>query len=95
MMASSPRLKVIGVHGIGCDHVDLLAAHELGKVVLNTPDALTVTVAEMTVAMILSMTRRIASADRAVRNGDWGRKYSDLIGVELRGKPSDSSASAG
>jgi D-3-phosphoglycerate dehydrogenase len=86
MMASSPRLKVIGVHGIGCDHVDLPAARELGKVVLNTPDALTVTVAEMTVAMILSMTRRIASADRAVKNGDWGRKYSDLIGVELMGK---------
>lgn len=86
MMEASPRLKAVGVHGIGCDHVDLAAAAELGKVVLNTPDALTVTVAEMTIAMMLSMTRRIASADRAVREGGWARKYGDLIGVELMGK---------
>ena len=59
---------------------------ELGKVVLNTPDALTVTVAEMAVALMLSMTRRIASADKAVREGGWARKYGDLIGIELMGK---------
>jgi len=86
IMVVSPRLKVVGVHGIGCDHVDLAAARELGKVVLNTPDALSVTVAEMTVALMLSMTRRIVAADRAVRAGQWERKYGDLIGVELMGK---------
>jgi D-3-phosphoglycerate dehydrogenase len=86
IIESSPRLRVVGVHGIGCDHVDLAAAAELGKVVLNTPDALTVTVAEMTLAMMLSMTRRIASADRAMREGGWARKYADLIGIELMGK---------
>jgi D-3-phosphoglycerate dehydrogenase len=86
ILVTSPRLRVVGVHGIGCDHVDLAAATELGKVVLNTPDALTVTVAEMTVALMLSMTRRIASADKATRVGGWARKYSDLIGVELMGK---------
>lgn len=86
IMAASPHLKAVGVHGIGCDHVDLAAARDLGKVVLNTPDALTVTVAEMAVALMLSMTRRIASADKAVRTGGWTRKYSDLIGVELMGK---------
>jgi D-3-phosphoglycerate dehydrogenase len=85
-MLASPNLKAIGVHGVGCDHVDLAAAKNLGKVVINTPDALTVTVAEMTIAMMLSMTRRIALADRAVRTGGWTRKYSDLIGVELMGK---------
>ncbi|MDP2900512.1 MAG: NAD(P)-dependent oxidoreductase, partial [Candidatus Bathyarchaeota archaeon] len=86
IMEASPRLRAVGVHGIGCDHVDLAAARELGKVVLNTPDALTVTVAEMTIAMMLSMTRRIAAADRAVREGGWARKYGDLIGAELMGK---------
>jgi D-3-phosphoglycerate dehydrogenase len=86
IMVASPNLKVIGVHGIGCDHVDLAAAKDLGKVVINTPDALTVTVAEMAIAMMLSMTRRIALADRAVRTGGWTRKYSDLVGVELMGK---------
>jgi D-3-phosphoglycerate dehydrogenase len=86
IMASSPRLRAIGVHGIGCDHVDLIAARELGKVVLNTPEALSVTVAEMAIAMMLSLTRRIAVADRAVRTGGWDRKYTDLIGIELHGK---------
>ncbi len=85
-MASSPRLRAIGVHGIGCDHVDLAAAKELGKIVLNTPDALTVTVAEMAVAMLLAATRRVAAADRAVRAGEWSRKYGDLVGDELAGK---------
>lgn len=86
IMASSPRLKAVGVHGIGCDHVDLEAARELGKVVLNTPTALTETVAEMAIALMLSMTRRIVSADKAVRAGEWSRKYGDLKGIEVMGK---------
>jgi D-3-phosphoglycerate dehydrogenase len=86
LMEMSPRLKVVGVHGIGCDHVDLTAAKELGKVVCNTPDALTVTVAEMAMAMTLALLRNIVSADMAVRNDQWKRKYSDLIGIELAGK---------
>lgn len=86
IMKASPRLRAVSVHGIGCDHVDLTAARELGKVVLNTPDALTITVAEMTIALMLSMTRRIAAADKAMRTGGWERKYGDLIGVELMGK---------
>jgi D-3-phosphoglycerate dehydrogenase len=86
MMAASPQLKAIGVHGMGCDHVDIDAAKELGKVVFNTPDALTVSVAEMTLALILSLTRRIVAADKAVRAGDWNRKYGDLIGVDLAGR---------
>ena len=86
VMASSPRLRVVGVHGIGCDHVDLEAAKELGKVVLNTPTALTETVAEMTLALMLSLTRRVVSADKAVRSGEWSRKYGDLRGTEVMGK---------
>ena len=85
MMASS-RLRVVGVHGVGCDHVDLQAAKELGKVVFNTPSALTETVAEMALALMLALTRRVVSADRAVRAGEWTRKYGDLIGSELMGK---------
>lgn len=86
MMERSPRLKAVGVHGMGCDHVDLKAAKELGKVVCNTPDALTVTVAEMTLALTLAATRNVVSADKAVRAGQWNRKYGDLIGLELAGK---------
>lgn len=86
LMKASPRLKVIGVHGIGCDHVDLAAAKRLGKIVCNTPDALTVTVSEMAFALTLALLRNIVSADKAVRKGEWNRKYSDLIGSELAGK---------
>jgi D-3-phosphoglycerate dehydrogenase len=85
-MASSPRLKAVGVHGIGCDHVDLAAAGKLGKVVLNTPNALTESVAEMAMALMLALTRRVVSADKAVRRGEWNRKYGDLRGVEIAGK---------
>ncbi|MBT3284517.1 hydroxyacid dehydrogenase [Candidatus Bathyarchaeota archaeon] len=83
LMVSSPRLKVVGVHGIGCDHVDLAAAKELGIVVCNTPDAVTVTVAEMAMATTLALLRNVVSSDKAVRAGQWKRKYRDLIGVEL------------
>jgi D-3-phosphoglycerate dehydrogenase len=86
MMERSPRLKVVGVHGQGCDHVDLKAAQELGKVVCNTPDALTVTVAEMTLALTLAAFRNLVAADKAIRAGQWNRKYGDLIGLELAGK---------
>jgi D-3-phosphoglycerate dehydrogenase len=85
-MVSSPRLRAVGVHGIGCDHVDLEAARELGKVVFNTPAALTETVAEMTLALMLALTRRVVSADKAVRAGEWSRKYGDLRGTEIMGK---------
>ncbi len=85
-MGSAPRLKAVGVHGIGCDHVDLEAARDLGKVVLNTPYALTESVAEMAMALMLALTRRVVSADKAVRRGEWNRKYGDLRGVEIAGK---------
>lgn len=87
MMKKSKRLKIVGVHGMGCEHVDLNAAKELDKIVCNTsPGILTTTVAEMAIGLILATLRRIVSADKAVRRGEWGRKYSDLIGVELAGK---------
>jgi glyoxylate reductase len=86
MMAASPQLKAIGVHGMGYDHVDIVAAMELGKMVFNTPDALTVSVAEMTLAMMLALTRKVVAADKAVRAGDWNRKYNDLIGADLAGR---------
>ncbi len=85
-MMASGGLKVVGVHGVGVDHIDLQAARELGVMVFNTPTALTETVAEMTLALMLSLMRRVVSADRAVRSGQWNRKYSDLIGSELMGK---------
>ncbi|MCD6263444.1 hydroxyacid dehydrogenase [Candidatus Bathyarchaeota archaeon] len=85
-LEAAHRLKVVAVHGVGTDHVDLEAAAEHGVLVFNTPTALTESVAEMTVALILSLLRRVVAADGAVRRGEWERKYSDLVGIELMGK---------
>lgn len=83
---SSEKLKVVGVHGIGYDHIDIKAAKDLGNIIFNTPDALTVSVAEMTIALLLSLLRNVLKADKAVRRGEWSRKYGDLIGTELKSK---------
>jgi len=85
-MQAARRLKVVAVHGAGFDHVDLEAARDHGVVVFNTPNALTDAVAELTVALIFALLRRIVTADRAVRAGEWSRKFSDLVGLELTGK---------
>ncbi len=66
------------------EFLEAAAEHEV--LVFNTPTALTESVAEMTVALILSLLRRVVAADGAVRRGEWERKYSDLVGVELMGK---------
>jgi D-3-phosphoglycerate dehydrogenase len=64
-------LKVISRCGIGTDNVDLGAAKALDIDVLNTPDAPTDSVAELTLALILGALRRIAEADRGIRAGVW------------------------
>lgn len=64
-------LKVISRCGIGMDNVDLDAAKALDIDVLNTPDAPTNSVAELTIGLILAALRRITEADRAIRAGLW------------------------
>jgi D-3-phosphoglycerate dehydrogenase len=86
VLSAAKRLKVIVVHGVGIDHIDLEAAKELGIKVVNTPEALTNAVAEFTVGLIFSLIKRIPLADKAVRRGEWHRKFSDLIGIDLSGK---------
>jgi glyoxylate reductase len=74
------------VHGVGVDHIDLKAAEEAGIKVANTPEALTDTVAEFTIGALIALLRKIKQADEAVRRGEWSRKYTDLVGVDLKGK---------
>ncbi len=76
------RLRVIARYGVGVDNVDLPAAREKGIVVTNTPLANAVSVAELTVGLILSLARMIPTADAAVHAGNWPR----LSGVTLQGK---------
>ena len=82
MMDQAPELRVIGRAGVGVDNIDLVAATERGIAVLNAPAGNTVSAAELTMALILAMARRVAEADAAMRQGTWSK----LQGVELRGR---------
>lgn len=84
VMDAAPRLRVIGRHGVGVDNVDVDAATERGIIVLNTPGANVVSVAEHVLAGILALARHLHAADRAVRSGDWGQRDREL-GWELTG----------
>lgn len=78
------RLKAIGRVGAGLDNIDLDAAEEKSVAVLNTPEALADSVAEMTIGLILAAARKISVADCSVKNGKWLK--TELTGRLLKGK---------
>jgi D-3-phosphoglycerate dehydrogenase len=79
-----PRLRVIGRAGVGVDNIDLEAARQHSVVVVNAPLAATAAVAEHSLALMLSLARRIPQADHSMRQGEWRKK--DFKGLELNGK---------
>lgn len=81
LLAAAPRLKVVGRAGVGVDNIDLNAARECGVTVVNTPESTTVSVAEHTFALLLSLARSIPTADASMKAGNWLKN--DLQGVEL------------
>ncbi len=84
VIAAGARLEVIGRAGSGVDTIDVEAATERGVVVMNTPGGNTTAVAEHTMALLLTLARRVAVADHALKSGRWEK--SRLQGVELFGK---------
>lgn len=78
------NLKVIARAGVGVDNIDLDAATENGIIVVNAPDGNTNSAAEHTIAMLMSLARKIPQAYLSIKNKHWDRK--SHIGVELRGK---------
>ncbi len=84
LMASAPRLRVIGRAGVGVDNIDAEAATRRGIVVMNTPGANAVAVAELTLGLMLAMARELPRANAALHAGKWEKK--SLAGTELRGK---------
>jgi D-3-phosphoglycerate dehydrogenase len=84
MISAAPRLRVIGRAGIGVDNIDLEAATRAGVLVVNAPDANTISAAEHTMALLLAQARHVASADASLRAGRWDRSL--FRGVELHGK---------
>ena len=78
---AAKKLKVVGRSGVGVDNIDLEAAKAHGVTVVNAPIATTVSVAELTLGLMLSMSREIPRADTGMKNGRWLKK--ELEGVEL------------
>lgn len=77
-------LQVIGRAGVGVDNIDVDAATEVGVAVLNAPSGNTISAAELTLALLLALVRRVPAADRSMRAGEWDRK--SFNGTELYGK---------
>ncbi len=84
LIAAAPRLRVIARAGTGVDNVDLTAASARGILVVNAPGANSISVAELTMGLILSLARQIAAADASMKQGKWEKKR--FMGDELRGK---------
>src|SRR3974390_678330 len=84
LMEKAPTLRVIGRAGVGVDNIDAEAATRRGIVVMNTPGANAVAVAELTVGLMLALARKLPNANSTMHAGKWEKK--SLQGAELRGK---------
>jgi glyoxylate reductase len=81
------RLKLIASFGTGVDHIDLKTARQRGIIVTNTPGVLTEDTADMTMALILAVPRRLAEGERLVRSGKWsGWGPTSMLGHRIWGK---------
>lgn len=82
LLENAPMLRVISRYGVGLDNVDLEAAKKLGIIVRSTPEAPSQAVAELALALMLNLYRRVGEADRNLRSNNW----SQLMGRLLSGK---------
>src|SRR5512141_796125 len=84
IIEAAPKLRVVGRAGVGVDNVDVEAATQRGVVVMNTPGGNTISTAELSFAMILSLARKVPQAYASMAAGKWDRKQ--FQGTELAGK---------
>lgn len=84
LLESAPKLRVIGRAGVGVDNIETDSATRRGIVVMNTPGANAIAVAELTIGQMISMARSIPRANATMHAGKWDKKT--LQGQELRGK---------
>ncbi|RSL33859.1 phosphoglycerate dehydrogenase [Salibacterium salarium] len=84
IMDKMTSLKIIARAGVGVDNIDVDAATKRGIVVINAPDGNTISTAEHTFAMIMSLARNVPQANASIKGKEWDRKA--FQGVELRGK---------
>jgi glyoxylate reductase len=84
---ASPKLRLIASFGTGVDHIDLASARQRGITVTNTPGVLTEDTADMTMALILAVPRRLAEGERLIRSGQWkGWGPTSMLGHRIWGK---------
>ncbi len=84
VIEAGKNLKVIGRAGVGVDNIDLKAATERGIIVVNAPTASSITVAELTLGLMIALARNIPQANASLKAGKWEKKK--FMGIELRGK---------
>ena len=84
LMDKAEKLRVIGRAGVGVDNIDVKAATARGIVVMNAPDGNTITTAEHTIALLVSLARNVPQAHAKLQSGVWDKK--SFVGVELNGK---------
>src|SRR6266481_3303883 len=84
VIEAAPKLRVVGRAGVGVDNVDEEAATEHGVVVMNTPGGNTISTAELSFAMLLSLARKVPQAYASMTAGKWDRKQ--FQGTEIAGK---------
>jgi D-3-phosphoglycerate dehydrogenase len=84
LLEHAPKLRVIGRAGVGVDNIDAEAATRRGIVVMNTPGANAVAVAELTLCLMIALARKVPAANTTMHAGKWEKK--NLQGTELRGK---------
>jgi D-3-phosphoglycerate dehydrogenase len=84
LLAAAPQLLVVGRAGAGLDNVDVKAATAAGIVVVSTPDQNSISVAELTLGMMLLLARKLAPANQHTHGGGWERQR--FVGAELYGK---------
>lgn len=83
LMEKAPKLRVVGRAGVGVDNIDLDEATRRGVLVMSTPGGSSVSVAEHTFALLLSLVRQVPKFDAAMREGRWEKSSA---GAEVRGK---------
>ncbi|MCZ6858731.1 MAG: D-glycerate dehydrogenase [Alphaproteobacteria bacterium] len=87
LTSAGPRLKLIASFGTGVDHIDLATSRERAITVTNTPGVLTEDTADMTMALILAVPRRLAEGERLMRSGEWqGWGPTAMLGRRIWGK---------
>jgi len=86
VIRAMPNLEIISHFGVGYDSVDVKTAKEQGIIVTNTPDVLTDDTADVGIALVLAVFRRVVEGDIYVRSGQWMKKGNLPLGRALRGK---------